>query len=769
MKVTKMNTLLNFAVKENYVQEGKNRKLFFIRFTPPNMSIKTESEQLREIEIMRNLFDNIRSPITMFITDKMEDMRTQKQFYDRLPQDFEYVKMDVISSLESKEKNNLAIQRAYYFIYEEQQTGDIQNILHMFTTSGFSVELVYRKELVMLLRNYYTKEFEITDVYMMEQEIKESSKKEIKDAVLEQEITRRIIPNRMDFRVTNIRQNNFYRKVLLIKNFPDSILPTTLLKAAKVRNTTFTLRYSPMSLRETKKLIDKQQTVQKGKAKTTKVTDADDAKRAQKLISEFYREISSRGSAVYMTNVYIEIHASTPQELKELQATVLGFLDSGVTVEEMPYEQKRGFMGVQPLGKDTCGIIANNLPSNTVAALYPCSYSSLMHDNGMLIGSTKDGGTFMPDLNYRDYDITSGNSTIIGAGGQGKTRLERKFVLFNYMFGDTVYILDPENEYEEQVAKMGGTVINCARGNYKINPFEVRQVFTDDDEADSEDTLSIEMKNKATFLQHLSWLTDFFQVLFPSMGILMIKSIMLIVQDTYKKMGIDENTDFKKLTVTDYPTFTELYENILEGNFEEIRTETLQDIRLLLRDCYNGTLSIILNGHTNIVNARLINFSMGELLEGSQERLRAVLFNVTSYIWNIVLQRRNHVFLLLDELYLFLESELMAKYLKSYVKRDRKYWAKLCISTQQLADCLRGTARNYSTAIFDNSPFKFNFFPGEVDLALAKEALRLKDGEFNAISTPNQRHCLAKIGNGSYYVEVGNLPFEDALYGKKSG
>lgn len=770
----KMQALLDFVVRDDYIQVGKNRKLYFIKLTPPNLSIMTESEIVEQIEQMRRLFDNLRVKIALFITDKMEDLRTQKAFYNSLSSEFEYIKIDVIDCLNNTEKNNLAVQRAYYFIFEENQRGELDNILSIFASSGYVVELAYRKELVHLMRNYFTKEFEITDLYTIEQEIVNSnSKKEIKDAVLEKEVTKRIIPNRIDFKITHIRHNNVFRKVLLIKNFPDNILPATLLRAARIRGTTFTIRYTPLAVREAKDLIDKQQAIQKGKTLATKTTEADDARRAQQLMHNFYREISSRGSAVYLVNVYIELTAETMEELKDLQATVMSYFDTGVTVDEMVYEQRRGFLGVNPLGRETCANVANNLPSNTAAALYPCSHSALLHEKGMLLGRTADGGTFMPDLNYRDNLITSGDVTVTGMKGQGKTYLLRKLIEFNYIFGDKVYILDPENEYVDQVDGMGGTVLNCASGNFKINPFEVRRLFTEEEikssKRDLED-MQFNTNNQAMFLQHISWLTDFFQVLFPTTDIITIKLLMQIVQDTYTAKGIGVGTDFSKLIETDYPTFTDLYETATRDEYNgRMDTRTIQEIRLLIKDCYDGTLSIILNGYTNIVNARLICFAIGELLEGSQERLRAVLFNITSYIWNIILSRKSNVFLVLDELYLFLENELMAKYLKSYVKRDRKYDAKLCIATQQVADCLQGNAKQYATAIFDNSPYQFNFYPGPVDITLAKSALHLTDGEYNAIKVPNKTNCLARIGNASYYVKIGSLPFENALFGTKSG
>ena len=56
-----------------------------------------------------------------------------------------------------------------------------------------------------------------------------------------------------------------------------------------------------------------------------------------------------------------------------------------------------------------------------------------------------------------------------------------------------------------------------------------------------------------------------------------------IVQDTYKRFGIDFNTDFSKFTSADYPTFSDVYATI-RGRLMSLTEQTrekdiIQDFR----------------------------------------------------------------------------------------------------------------------------------------------------------------------------------------------
>lgn len=445
-------------------------------------------------------------------------------------------------------------------------------------------------------------------------------------------------------------------------------------------------------------------------------------------------------------------------------------LTANISAERLIRQQREGFLSVSPLGRDYFLADANNFPSQTVAACYPCSYSSRLDLHGMFLGYTMSGGNFFLDILQRQANVTNSSFCIIGAAGQGKSWLMKKIITFLRMFGVRSFSLDPENEYVDLTKNLNGTIYNCIDGKAKINPLEVRCLRRDDD--DEDDKYVSELNNLPIFFQHMSWLKDFFRVLLPGISDKEVTALMILVQEMYKAHGIDGNTDFSVLGPEDYPILSDLYlfiEPMMGKGYKMIEANIIDTLLLYLKSCHDGELSLVFNGHTNIKNADMINFSLLELLEGSKDRTQAVLFNLATWIWSQIALRRWKILFNMDELYLFLENQFMVRWICSCVKRVRKYQALVGVATQQLADCLRPDIATYTTALFNNSAYKFLFYPGEIDLPKVKDQLDLKAGEIEKIRNPNQKHCLVKAGDDKYYIQVGSLPYENELFGKAGG
>ena len=777
-KVLPIQRLIDFQLEEDGVRT-KDGFFTFYRYYPPNMQIMTQIEVQNEIEKFSRLLDAVKSEITIFATDKVEDMKEVKDFYLSLPAEFDYLTADILAALENSEAKSASVQRAFYFITRDDPDGG-KKTFNAIRGHGYHIEVTKKAELAVVLRNYLLREFQPLDIYTIEREIKENPKnRRMKQTMFAQQVFKRLAPGRMDFGVRNATQSGLYRRTVMVKNYPSEIDPCALQDLAHLRGTSFALRLTPMLPAEVRRLTNKQI-----KNKNVVVRDRNaqgtaqiEAVQEEKAIREFYEEISAKRGTIYRLNVFVEMYGKTPEELDTVEDAVAGSLAArGITRENLWHEQREGFLSVNPLGKDMFLQQANNMPSVSASALYPCSYSSRMDPQGMLLGETVDGGMMFVDFLNRDDNITTGNFTVMGSSGQGKSYLMKKIITSLYIRGVRGFVLDPENEYIDLVRGLGGTVADCASGQVKINPFEVRRLRRQDDVVndDEKDDYDIVPVNTTTFFQHLSWLQDFFSVLFPSMGVPELKALMILVREMYEMHGIGEESDFDRLQPGNYPTFTNLYEYIEQrsgADYKMISKDYLSTLLLYLHDCTKGALGLLLNGTTNIQNDRLMVFAMNDLLQGSDERTRAVLFNISTYIWNIITRKECPVLLDVDELYTLCDSKnmVMVKYFHSFSKRSRKYEALLGIGTQQLADCLHPDIATYTTALFNNASFKFMFYPDAIDMALIQQKLNLTDGEAACISKSNKKHCLLKAGNDRYYMRVGTLPYEEELFGKGGG
>lgn len=605
---------------------------------------------------------------------------------------------------------------------------------------------------------------------------------ESKPAIFASELTRRLLPQKMMISSRYIEQSDFYRQVIMVKNFPASFANKCLLtKVTQIKNTSFSMRLSIMPDGEAQKLINIQINNKAAGRFSKKGTEQIKSSVEMDNIKEFYERTILSNNHMYFVNIYVEVYADNLKELGERTKKVMNTLQSCyITSLSLTYEQKEGFIGVSPVGRDTLTMGRNNLPSSSLAALYPFSYSSHNDPEGMLIGMTEDGGYVFFDPWYVDDNRPNGSISITGESGRGKSWLLKKIISQQIIRGTTVFVLDPEGEYRSIIKKMGGTVLNCAAGNFIINPFEIRTFKTaaDDEDADAE----IE-SNQYTqpLLQHLSWLKQLYKVMFPYLTGIEVNDLTLLTKDMYQTCKIDENTDINKLESKDYPTFTTLYNfiyDVLEHREkykfyqDTFNDDDLKKLLKTVREAHDGSLSALFNGITNITNARIIDFDIQELLTGAEERSQAYMFNVMTYLWNRFLKKENNTMLCIDELYLLMNREniMIAKYLKDFIKRARKYDASIVIATQQLADFLDSAIYHISSALFNTPTYKFMFNPGELDFNKIQSLLSLNEGELAYLGEAKKKHCLFKIGSYTRYaMEVGALPYEAELFGKGGG
>lgn len=765
-------SLINFRLEDNRVFSD-GQYIYFYRWSPPNTHIMTEPEIKHEIARLGKLFDRLGCAFSMFATDKLENLDDVKKFYLSLPVRYEYMISDIVANIEKSDVSSSSVQRAYYFIYRAKKEND--EIYKTLIAEDYRVTRASKDEIALLLRNFLVREFVSCDIYTIAQETANiPGMDKAKSAVYDREIQRRLCPHNLDFLPTYGHQGGYLRKTIIIKNFPKEIPPCALKELAKLRGTTFNMRLSPMSNLVARKLVDNQSKLQKVRIGSNSASEQEEALTEAKLIRDFYAEIARNQNKTYYVNVFIEMYGKTKEELAEKEREVRELLaGANTTFDVLRLEQRDAFLSVSPLGSDKFLADANNMPSKSAAALFPFSTSFCLDAHGLPLGVTEDGGLFYFDLLKRTDDIPSNNVFTAGSSGAGKSYLTKKVISMLRMYGVKVYIFDPESEYHDLTRQMGGTIDNCASGRRVINIFEVRRLKTpeDDESPDEKDALGYS-GSTPMFYQHLSWLQDLFSVLYPKLDDVYLKALMVLVQDMYNSQCIDEHTDFFRLEHRDYPTFTELYkfiEDRAENSYKMISSEMMKHILLYIKSAYDGALSPLFNGITNVEAEDFIDFDMRDLMQGSEECQRAILFNVSTYLWNRILLRESWTMLAIDELHMYLQHPYMRKTLQSMVLRARKYNALIWCATQQITHCLNPQYAYEVSSLLNSSPIKFLFNPGDVELSEVKKALNLKDGEIECIAAANKRHCLVLAGKERYAIEVGTLPYEAHLFGKGGG
>ena len=174
----------------------------------------------------------------------------------------------------------------------------------------------------------------------------------------------------------------------------------------------------------------------------------------------------------------------------------------------------------------------------------------------------------------------------------------------------------------------------------------------------------------------------------------------------YEKWNIRDDTDFSKLSPTDYPILSDLYDLMEEEykNYDakkkELYTaELLQEICLGLHSMCKGAESKFFNGHTNITDSSFLTFGVKGLLQASRNVKDAMLFNILSYMSNELLTN-GHTAASIDEFYLFLTNLTAVEYIRNFMKRVRKKDSAVILASQNLEDFNQEGIRELTKPLF---------------------------------------------------------------------
>ena len=474
------------------------------------------------------------------------------------------------------------------------------------------------------------------------------------------------------------------------------------------------------------------------------------------------------------TAVYLELCAHDLEHLKLLQTEVLTeLIRSKLNVDRLILRQQQGFRCVMPSGynlfKDQFERV---LPASSVANLYPFNYSGKTDPHGFYIGRDKFGSNVLVDFNRRADDKTNANILILGNSGQGKSYLLKLLLTNLRESGMHICALDPEMEYEDLTNNLGGCFIDLMSGEFIINPLEPKTW----DEAGSPEDLDAPQtfRIRSRLSQHISFLKDFFRS-YKDFSDREIDVIEIMLQKLYTRWGITDESDFECLAAEDYPVLSDLYAFIEEEyqGFDENRrqlytAEMLQSILLGLNSMCVGAESKFFNGHTNITDDGFITFGVKGLLQASRSLKNALLFNVLSFMSDVLLTQGNTA-ASLDEFYLFLSNLTAVEYVRNFMKRVRKKESSVILASQNLEDFNIEGIRELTKPLFSIPTHTFLFNAGNTDARFYIDTLQLEESEYELIKYPQRGACLYKCGSERYNLIVHAPDYKSKLFGDKGG
>ena len=403
--------------------------------------------------------------------------------------------------------------------------------------------------------------------------------------------------------------------------------------------------------------------------------------------------------------------------------------------------------------------IGTPIPSPTIAAMYPFIFDSIK-DPGLstLLGVDFSGGVILfNQFLYqvqKEHNRNNANLIILGTSGSGKSTAAKIMLRSHFRNNYKVIAIDPEGELEEMARLYNGDFIDLGRGGEfgMINPLEI-VLDADDDELQagaSHSVLTSTLLSLKAFLRYYD----------PEIPGDVLNLFSEVVQDTYRRFGIDFNSDFTKFTSNDYPTFKDVYLTIrgrLNAMPEKTRERDIMEylemkIRPIVRE-----LRFYFDGHTTIQpRSDFVVFNIRELMNTDTNIRNALFFNILKYAWGMTLDKSVNTVLCVDEAHVLLSgnNEMGAEFLAQIQRRARKYNTGTIIITQQPSDFSDPRVLVHGKAIFDNASYY-------LVMGLKKQAVEdlgklidLNDNEMESIKRYNQGEALFVCGSRRMRINI---------------
>ena len=577
------------------------------------------------------------------------------------------------------------------------------------------------------------------------------------------DIRSQIAPKGLEFKPGHFIISDKYATILTVVSYPKIIAPGYLSNLTSLSGVKVVIKHIPLPFSTITKMINKE--IADLKVKYQEEHDKTIQERIRldyESLEQFITMLASTQSKIYDFQMHIMITANNEDELTAKKLQVKNYLEA-MEMHAIPlrFEQKKVLHSIIPIypKQDIEERIGTPIPAPTIAAMYPFIFDSIK-DPGLstLLGVDFSGGVIL--FNQFLYQIkkennrNNANMIILGTAGSGKSTAAKLLLRSHIRNNNQIVAIDPEGELEEMCARYGGDFIDLGKGGEfgMINPLEV---VVDADEEEISQGLGYTVLTRT-----IQTVKAFLKYYDPSIEEDVLNMFSEVLQDTYKRFGIDFNVDFTQFSPTDYPTFKDVYATI-KGRIismpEQSREkDILERLELKIRPI-TKELRYYFDGHTTIApQSDFIVFNIKELMNVDTNIRNALFFNILKHAWSLTLDKTINTVLEVDEAHILLSGNnvLGADFLAQVQRRARKYNTGTIIITQQPSDFSDPSVIVQGKAIFDNASYY-------LVMGLKKQAaedlaklIDLNESEKESIKKYSQGEALFVCGNKRMRINV---------------
>ena len=587
-----------------------------------------------------------------------------------------------------------------------------------------------------------------------------------------------LAPKGLQFNATDFFISDKYATILSVISYPKYIMPGYLSTLTNMSGIKVVVKHIPVPWQEMAKMLNKQVAELKERYQNEKdQTIREQIRQDAESLEYFTSMLAGSQARIFDFQMHIMITADTKEELELKKLNVKNYLDSmELRAISLRFEQEKVLKSILPIfpAQDIEQRIGTPIPSVTIAAMYPFIFDSIK-DPGLstLLGVDFSGGVIL--FNQFLYKIrketnrNNANMIILGTSGSGKSTAAKLLLRTHIRNGCQIVIIDPEDEFRDLTRAYGGDTVDIGKGGEfgLINPLEI---VMDADEDEIRQGLGYTVLTRT-----LQFLKAFMKYYDPSIQESVLTMFSEVVQDTYRRFGIDFNTDFSRFKSDEFPTFSDVYATI-KGRLTAMTEQTqereiMEALELKVRPIVNE-LKFYFDGHTTIKKGSdFMVFNIKELMNSDSTIKNALFFNVLKYAWGLCLDYNVDTVLMVDEAHVLLgaNNELGADFLAQVQRRSRKYNTGTVIITQQPSDFSDPAVITQGKAIFDNSSYY-------LVMGLKKQAVEdlsllidLNDSEKESIKHYSQGEALFVCGHRRMRINVAVTQEELDSFGSGGG
>jgi len=577
------------------------------------------------------------------------------------------------------------------------------------------------------------------------------------------DIKAQIAPKGLEFKSNSFVISDKYATILTVVSFPKYIQPgylssLTSMSGIKVVIKHIPLPFSVINKMLNREIVDLKQRYQEEVDRTIQERIRQDYESLEQFISM----LAASQSKIYDFQLHIMITADSEEELMSKKLQVKNYLEA-MELRAFPlrFEQEKVLKSILPIfpSQDIENRIGTPIPSPTIAAMYPFIFDSIK-DPGLstLLGVDFSGGVilfnqFLYQIR-KEHNRNNANMIILGTSGSGKSTAAKLLLRTHIRNNCQLVVIDPEGELESMTRMYNGDFIDLGKGGEfgMINPLEV---VIDADEDEIKGGLGYTVLTRT-----LQTIKAFMKYYAPDIDEDVLNMFSEIVQETYRRFGMDFNTDFTKFTSADYPTFKDVYATIrgrlasmVEKTHEKDVMERLElKVRPIVKE-----LQYYFDGHTTISpRSGFIVFNIRELMNADTNIRNALFFNILKYAWGLTLNKNVNTILEVDEAHVLLSGNntLGADFLAQIQRRSRKYNTGTIIITQQPSDFCDPNVITQGKAIFDNASYYLVMGLKKQAVEDLSRLIDLNDNEKDSIKKYSQGEALFVCGSRRMRINI---------------